>query len=53
MDLYISDAHLGSVLFNSESDLIKLIKDPIYKRIFFVGDTFDVWDEKFDRIRDK
>jgi UDP-2,3-diacylglucosamine pyrophosphatase LpxH len=51
MDLYLSDIHLGSPLFDSESDLIKLIKDDRFRRIFFVGDIFDVWEQELSKIQ--
>ena len=53
MDLYLSDTHLGSPLFKSEADLINLVKDARFNRIFFVGDIFDVWEEEFAKIKEK
>lgn len=53
MDLFLSDLHLGSPLFDSERELISLTGDKRFKRIFFVGDTIDVWEDDFYSIRQK
>lgn len=51
MDLYLSDLHLGSPLFDSEEEIVTLIKDERFDRIYFVGDMLDVWEEEFTKIQ--
>lgn len=50
--LFLSDLHLGSPLFDSESEsIIMALLDGNYDKIFIVGDTIDSWEEKLTTIR--
>ena len=48
-NLFISDLHVGSPLFDEHS-MVEKIKCGDYDRIFLVGDIFDVWQDDFDDI---
>jgi UDP-2,3-diacylglucosamine pyrophosphatase LpxH len=53
MDLYLSDLHLGNPLFKSEEEVVSLVNDTRFDRIFFVGDIIDVWEEELPKIEIK
>jgi len=53
MDLLISDIHLGSPLFRLEKQLIDILLDEKYERIFIIGDFIDEWEMDIDEILDK
>lgn len=49
MELYISDLHLGSPLFESSYYVSELLgKD--YDKVVIVGDLFDIWEDSIDDI---
>jgi len=50
MDLLISDIHLGSPLFDLEEQLISLLSDDKYKRVFIIGDLIDSWEKDLTEI---
>ena len=51
--LILSDLHLGSPMFSEESTIINLLKSEGYDVIVLNGDIFDVWEEPFDKIKQK
>lgn len=53
MDLLISDIHLGSPLFKLKKQLIDILSDEKYKRIFIVGDLIDEWEMTVGEILDE
>jgi len=48
--LFISDIHLGSPMFKMRDELIKLMSDPKYDKIFILGDVIDEWESDIDTI---
>lgn len=53
MDLLLSDIHLGSPLFKLEKQLISLLSDKKYERVFIIGDLIDEWEMDVGEILDK
>jgi len=43
-DLFLSDLHLGSPLFNFNDQICNLLKQTFYERIFLLGDIIDTWE---------
>lgn len=46
----LSDIHLGSPLFKHDKELINLITNEAYDRIYMVGDVIDVWERSLKSI---
>jgi UDP-2,3-diacylglucosamine pyrophosphatase LpxH len=45
----MSDAHIGAPEFNLEEGLIAILKNG-YEKVYFVGDMFDTWEMKLEKI---
>ena len=43
MKLFISDLHLGNILFDNGKDLINLLTNDKYDEIYILGDILDTW----------
>jgi len=50
MYLFLSDLHLGSPLFKIKNELLKLITDDKYSRIYIIGDIIDTWEEDYHKV---
>lgn len=50
MKLFISDIHLGNILFEKKKALIKLLTNEKYSSIYILGDTLDTWSMELEHI---
>jgi len=53
MYLLISDMHLGSPMFELKEQLIKVLTDEKYSRIYIIGDLLDEWETDIDEIKEE
>ena len=50
--LFMSDTHIGAPEFDLEEGLIAILENG-YDRVYFLGDMFDTWEMKLDKILTK
>jgi len=50
MKLFISDLHLGNILFNKGKDLINLLTHERYEEVYIIGDVLDTWSMEIEHI---
>jgi len=48
--LFLSDLHLGSPLFTKKAAVVDLILSPEFEELILVGDIFDTWEAKIEKI---
>jgi UDP-2,3-diacylglucosamine hydrolase len=50
MKLFLSDLHLGNILFEKKKDLFNLLNNSKYDSIYILGDTLDTWSMELEHI---
>lgn len=50
MKLFLSDIHLGNILFEKRKELFKLLTNSKYTQIYILGDTLDTWSMELEHI---
>jgi UDP-2,3-diacylglucosamine pyrophosphatase LpxH len=50
MKLFLSDIHLGNILFEKKKELINLLTSDKYTQIYILGDTLDIWSMELEHI---
>jgi UDP-2,3-diacylglucosamine pyrophosphatase LpxH len=50
MKLFLSDIHLGNILFEKKKELINLLTSDKYTQIYILGDTLDTWSMELEHI---
>jgi UDP-2,3-diacylglucosamine pyrophosphatase LpxH len=50
MKLFVSDLHLGNILFEKSKDLINLLNSDKYDEIYILGDVLDTWSMELKHI---
>jgi UDP-2,3-diacylglucosamine pyrophosphatase LpxH len=48
--LFLSDLHLGNILFEKKKDLINLLSSSKYDSIYLLGDILDTWSMELEHI---